>query len=530
MVLDAAPSGEVVVSVTAGAGATVDKHELTFTMANWATAQTVTVSGVADDDIADETVTVSHAVKAGSAAEYVEYVGVDIDAVTVTVDDDAGVTVMPRALTVDEGASGTYTVVLDAAPSGEVVVSVTAGAGATVDKHELTFTMANWATAQTVTVSGAADDDVADETVRVSHAVKAGSATEYVGVVVDAVTVTVDDAGVTIFPPPPTELKMREGDTSIYTMVLDNRPAGNVVIDIAASPDPHDLILIPASLTFTTADWATAQTVRVRVAEDADEDDDDVTITNTIRADSTSAEYVIVTIADVEVQIDDNDDAGVSVKPQTLTLGVGGMAEYTVKLDKQPTASVTVTIAVVLGGAGLTLDETSLAFTTSDWNMPQTVTVTAGPAAIDATIRFGTANDSAAEYRIQSVISTASVTDDVADTPAVTVTPALMVNEGETATYTVALAALPAADVTVTVSGHSGTDVSVGGAPLTFSTATWATAQTVTVTAADDTDAVDDVVTLTHNDAGGDYGAVPADLTVTVVDDDAGVRDRAGGG
>ena len=56
---------------------------------------------------------------------------------------------------------------------------------------------------------------------------------------------------------------------------------------------------------------------------------------------------------------------------------------------------------------------------------------------------------------------------------------------------------------------------------LTFTSLDWDTAQTVTVTAGQDADAGDDSVTLTHTAAGGEYEGVSADLTVTVVDDDA---------
>ena len=65
-----------------------------------------------------------------------------------------------------------------------------------------------------------------------------------------------------------------------------------------------------------------------------------------------------------------------------------------------------------------------------------------------------------------------------------------MVAEGATGTYTVALGTEPSADVTVTVSGQAGTDVSLSGLTnnrLTFTTGNWDTSQTVTVTAAQDT-------------------------------------------
>ena len=66
------------------------------------------------------------------------------------------------------------------------------------------------------------------------------------------------------------------------------------------------------------------------------------------------------------------------------------------------------------------------------------------------------------------------------------------------ATYTVRLGTEPSAEVTVTVSGQIGTDVSVDKATLTFTSDNWNTPQAVKVTAADDHDTSDDAVTLAH--------------------------------
>ena len=49
------------------------------------------------------------------------------------------------------------------------------------------------------------------------------------------------------------------------------------------------------------------------------------------------------------------------------------------------------------------------------------------------------------------------------------------------------------------------TDVTVNPANLTFTTATWETAQTVTVSAAEDYDALQDTATVTHDPSGADY-------------------------
>ena len=75
--------------------------------------------------------------------------------------------------------------------------------------------------------------------------------------------------------------------------------------------------------------------------------------------------------------------------------------------------------------------------------------------------------------------------------PGVTVSKAALTVTEEDSTgdgYTVALDTEPTADVAVTVAGHAGTDVTPNPTNLTFTSTTWSTAQTVTVTAGDDAD------------------------------------------
>ena len=129
-------------------------------------------------------------------------------------------------------------------------------------------------------------------------------------------------------------------------------------------------------------------------------------------------------------------------------------------------------------------------------------------------------------------VCTATVTiidDDTATaTPGVTVsTTALTVTEEDITgdSYTVVLDSRPTADVTVTVAGHAGTDVTPDPTTLTFTTMNWDTARAVTVTAGDDADTTDDSVSLTHGatSADTDYGGIGiAGVTVTVSDNDAG--------
>ncbi len=74
-------------------------------------------------------------------------------------------------------------------------------------------------------------------------------------------------------------------------------------------------------------------------------------------------------------------------------------------------------------------------------------------------------------------------------TGGITVTPAvgaLTTEAGGTATFSVVLATAPTADVTITVSSSDTSEATVSTALLTFTSANWNTAQTVTVTGVDD--------------------------------------------
>ena len=119
--------------------------------------------------------------------------------VRITDNDQRGVTVTPAVLTVDEGGSDSYDVVLTSEPTGgDVTVAVTppANTDITVDPAELTFTTSNWSSPQPVMVSAAADDmDAEEDTGIITHIVSGG---DYDSVRVGSVSVTVDDDEVSV--------------------------------------------------------------------------------------------------------------------------------------------------------------------------------------------------------------------------------------------------------------------------------------------------------------------------------------------
>ena len=113
-----------------------------------------------------------------------------------------------------------------------------------------------------------------------------------------------------------------------------------------------------------------------------------------------------------------------------------------------------------------------------------------------------------------------SITDD--DTAGITVDPT--VDEGDDETYTVVLDSKPSANVVVTVKDPTdNTEVTSSPATLTFTTSNWDDEQTVTVSAAQNTDAADNTATVTHTATSTDTDYNNADIDdvdVTVTDDE----------
>ena len=126
-----------------------------------------------------------------------------------------GLVLSKTAVTVTEGGTQTYTVTLATEPSADVTVQVRSQGedtgAATASPLHLTFTPADWNTAQTVTVSGVEDPDRANETVTLTHRASGGDYATVSGTV--AVSVT-DNAGFSLS----CGSTVAEGDTLTCTL------------------------------------------------------------------------------------------------------------------------------------------------------------------------------------------------------------------------------------------------------------------------------------------------------------------------
>ena len=506
IVLDTEPTDTVTVAISSNnTDVTMSASPLTV----WDTAVTVTVSAAEDDDSTHDTATVTHTFAGGDYNFVINVI------VTVTDNDTPGVTVTPLSLTIGEGSTGTYAVVLNTQPSGNVMVAIRSNnTDVTVPSSTLTFTMTDWNTEQTVTVTAGQDADAANDMATLTHN-PSGGGYNSVSSVSLMVTVTDDEmAGVTVAP---TSLTVNEGGTNTYTVVLDTQPTATVTVTIVDPTDNADVTANPASLRFSTSNWATAQTVTVSADEDADSTQDRATVTHTV----SGGDYGSVTASGVSVTVTDNDTPGVTVTPPSLTVGEGGTGRYTVRLNTQPSGNVMV--AISSNNTDVTVSSSTLTFTTTSWSTEQTVTVSAGQ---DADAADGTANlthrPTGGDYSAgEAKDFMVTVTDD--DTAGLVLSATTLgVDEAGQNTYTVKLQTEPTTTVTVTVSsGDPGAaTATVSGSTLIFTASNWETEQTVTVEGVDDGDSANETVTVTNTASGGEYEGVTASVRVTVDDDD----------
>ena len=220
----------------------------------------------------------------------------------------------------------------------------------------------------------------------------------------------------------------------------------------------------------------------------------------------------------------------VSIAAKAASVTEGGGAVFTLTASPAPRASLTVGVTVTEAGGYASAGKHRVTIPKS--GTAELVIATAGDEAdkpdgsVTATIGTGLAWKTAAS---PGNAATVAVTDD--DAAALAVAPAKLtvVEGGAAGTFTVKLATKPAAEVTVTVAGQSGTDLTVDAddaakgtqAAVAFTGANWNTARTVSVTAADDSDANDDTVVLTLTASGGGYASVTGQVTVAVTDDDS---------
>lgn len=224
---------------------------------------------------------------------------------------------------------------------------------------------------------------------------------------------------------------------------------------------------------------------------------------------------------------------GITATPRTglLTTESGGQATFNVALDTQPTDVVTFGISSSNPNEGV-VSTNSLSFDPTNWNIPQTVTVTGvDDAVVDGSVAYtiilSPAVSTDTNYNGFDPIDVAVVNADNESGITVTPTSGLTTTEAAgTATFTIVLNTPPSSTVTIGLSSSDTTEGTVSPASVIFDNNNWNVPQTVTVTGVDDF-VVDGtigytIVTAAAASADPSYnGLNAADVSVVNIDNDS---------
>ena len=249
--LSAEPTGDLTVNLSLPRheeAISISPSSITFTKSGeasdpakweWDDPQTATLRALNDVDTLDERGIVQHKTTVGGEVYTLGLVrAVTVDSALPRLTFDPAT----RTITVDEGGTATYTVVLDSDPgagaaatvSVEVDDSESTGRAVTIWTETLTFTggaSGNWDEPQTVTITGDRDGDQFDDLVEIDHIVTVGTRT----ILRPSVQVTVVDGNRAPYFP--------EGPDTIRR-VAEDAAAGHEVGDPVTALDlnPSDIL------------------------------------------------------------------------------------------------------------------------------------------------------------------------------------------------------------------------------------------------------------------------------------------------
>ena len=543
----------ITVSASPGAGRdfTLTGTTLTIEAGNTTSTGTVTVTAEPDTtDSADKRVAVSGAASGGNGAESPS------DATLTIRDDDAlpTLTLLLSASTIDESGSGNVTTVTAALnhPSGEAVevtvmlsptLPAVAGNFSLSANTRLTIAAGSTASAGAVTIT-AVDNatDAPDKETTVSGAATGGRG------VADptSLTLTVEDdddaPGVTLSLSASTINESGSGNVTTVTATLTHPSSAATTVTVTPVTGFYTVgsdatIEIAAGETANASDTALVTAADNAVYEGSG--GRSTTVTGTAANAQAAANAETVTVTGAALVLTDNEP----VPTLSLVLSAaavsetGGVSTVTAALSGASSTPVTVTVSATEVAPAVAGDFTQtgrrLTIAVGATTSSGTVTVTANGNDTDSpdkSVRVTAFAVGGNGYRSEITETTLTLKDDdVLPTLSLSLSRASVDESGanNAAAVTAELSHPSSEAVTVTVSTTPVSPAETGdftrtGTTLTIAAGATTSSGTVTVTADDnDVSAPNKAVTVSGTAAGGRMVENPADVTLTIIDDEA---------
>ena len=517
--LDAEPTGNVTIplSISDASEGSIAVSSIVIAPADWndPTANEITITGL-DDDVIDGTVGYQLVTgnPSSSDAAFNALNATDVpDASLTNVDNDvAGVSATALSGTVSEtGTTATFQITLDSRPSDPVTIALTSSDTSEASvATSITIQPDDWndGSANIITVTGV-DDSIVDgaqpftiTTGNVTSTDANYNALDGSTITDPTSTVTDDDtAGVVVFVADNTTDEPGTG-TATVRFSLSSEPLGDVTIPLSIDDATEGNLGATTNVVITAATWDDPAANEITITGVDDTIIDGSVAYNLITGDPTSPldtafdGLTDTDVANAALSNEDDDSAGVTITESAGSTAVveGGATDtYTIVLTAQPTGIVTVTTnpdsETLASPATLTFDNTN-------WNLAQTVTVTAYDDNVvdgDHTGAIGHSIASAADAAFDG-ISASGISVDISDNDSVgvTVSPVATTTTeaGGTISVEFTLTSIPSENVTIPLSISDATEGSLGStAEVVITPADWndGSANAVTITGVDDT-------------------------------------------
>ena len=323
-------------------------------------------------------------------------------------------------------------------------------------------------------------------------------------------------------------------DTSIIELIegakyverifkLNAKPNSDAIVTIKSDHNDRLSISKP-SLIFTASNWDTEQSVKFTAIDDHIANGD-LNFSITINSSSDDSRFNNIEYT-VQVKIKDNDDVGIIYDDSSIILNEGQSVVCTFKLKSQPLADVVLNISSDHNDK-LTISSKQMIFTSSNWNINQSVIFTA----IDDNIASGdlsfnikikpSSTDALYNNIPENVIPVTIKDDDIAGI--IYDSTSSILNEGQYITRTFKLKSPPTSNVTLNISSNNSSRLSISKPSLIFTASNWDTEQSVKFTAIDDSIDDGDVtvsVNIKSSSADINYNNLSSGFEIIVKDND----------
>ena len=488
----------------------------------------------ADNSVDEQTPTYSesivYTVASSIDSDYDAYPDVTVP-ITVTNNDELGVNISNESgLTLtEEGAAGTYAVVLESQPTDRVTVTLVNpdSERLSFDVSEFTFGPDDWNTPQTTTLTPNADDDVVTQELALNFEITSPGDFAYAALatVARGLTILDNDTPELVLSTPE---DITEEETGSFTVNLSAEPQGEVTVFLESTDsDALNVVNDSQTVVFDSSNWNRPQTITYAGAPDADFNDETVEITATVTNISNDDDTAFASLrGGVTVGVSDTTTPAIVVSQITAEVAEnGGSQTIELSLAAQPNAPVRLDLSTL--SPKLTFSPTTLTFDETNWNQPRTVTLTGVSDDIDrettALLNIAVNEDVSDSNFVDTPARTVEVTILDDDTAGIILEPAtLTVDEEGTGSVRVRLSSEPTTPLTLTLDVSDSSRLAGLPATVNFDAENWNVFQTLDFAALADPDVINNDVEITLgavDQTGTTYENVALRSTVVTVSD-----------